>query len=260
MLDIFNIPGQQDNVKTFYTAGTTAWQTWNKPRNCKFIWMMCIGGAAGGGGGNGAGAGGVVRALFQANVLPDILYVQPGPGGAASTIGNKSFVSLTPSSAAVINLVCTSGAAAAGTGGTPNGETAASATNAVLLSLGTFVATAGPAGGTSPLASSITMGGANGGQNGAPPANYASINLGTTVVPALNGGNNTTGGKGDDGYWSWKPMFGTGGMGGGYNASGVGGNGGNGAYGCGGGGNGTGTGGSGTGGKGGDGLVIIVSF
>ena len=55
MLDIFNIPGQQDNVKIFYARGTTDWQTWTKPRNCKFIWMMCMGGGAGGGGGSTAG-------------------------------------------------------------------------------------------------------------------------------------------------------------------------------------------------------------
>jgi hypothetical protein len=260
MLDILHIPGQSDNIWIFESAGTTAWQTWTKPRNCKFIWMMCIGGGAGGGLSNGAGAGGVVRALFPANVLSDTLFIQPGPGGAASATGNRSFVSLTPSSATVMNIVCTSGALPAGTGGTPNGETIATIANAGLLSLGNFIAVAGPAGATSPLATSITMGGANGGQNGSPPVNYASINLGTTVVPALNGGNNTTGGKGDNGFWSWKPMYGTGGMGGGYNASGIGGNGGDGAYGCGGGGNGTGTGGSGTGGRGGDGLVIIATF
>lgn len=266
MLDVFNIPGQLDNVKIFYTQGTTAWQTWTKPRTCNFIWMMCIGGASGAGNGgtlgngNGGGAGGVARALFPANVLPDTLFIQPGPGGASNTTGSRSFVAIVPSSAAVMNIVCTSGAAAAGASGIPVGETVATVANAGLLSLGVFTATAGPAGGSTPLVSSITMGGGNGGLNGTPPANYTSINLGTTVTPALNGGNNTTGGNGDNGYWSWKPMYGIGGLGGGYNASGVGGNGGNGAYGCGGGGGGQGTIAGATGGKGGDGLVIIATF
>ena len=52
MLDVFNIPSQQEGIKIFYTQGATAWQTWTKPRNCKFIWMMCIGGASGGYGGS----------------------------------------------------------------------------------------------------------------------------------------------------------------------------------------------------------------
>lgn len=261
MLDVFNIPGQLDNVKIFYTQGTTAWQTWTKPRNCNFIWMMCIGAGCGASTGVGGGSGGVVRALLPANVLPDTLFVQPGLGTPSTVFpANRSFVSIVPSSAVVMNIVCTSGAAPAGTGGAPVAETVATVTNAGLLSLGVFTATAGTAGGVAPLSSTITMGGANGGENGLPAANYASINLGTTVMPALNSGNNTTGGNGDNGYWSWKPMYGTGGMGGGYNASGVGGNGGNGAYGCGGGGAGTGTGGSGTGGRGGDGLVIIATF
>lgn len=261
MLDIFNITGQQDNVEIFYAAGTTAWQTWTRPRNCKFIWMMCIGAGCGAGGGAAGGAGGAVRALFPANVLPDTLFIQPGPGTGPSTFpSNRSFVSITPSSAAPMNIVCVSGAAASGTGGVPAGETIATVTNAGLLSLGTFIAIAGPAGGTAPLATSITMGGANGGSIGVPGPSYASINLGTTVMPPLNSGNNTTGGNGDNGYWSWKPMYGTGGMAGGYNSAGVGGNGGNGAYGCGGGGAGTGTAGFGVDGSGGDGLVIIATF
>jgi len=260
MLDINFIPGQQDNVKIFYASGTTAWQTWQKPRNCKFIWMMCIGAGNGGGGGNGGGSGGVVRALFPANVLPDTLFVQPGSGtGPTIFPANRSFVSITPSSTVVMNLVCVSGAAAAGTGGPPGAETIATVTNAGLLSLGNFIAIAGT-GATAPLSTTITMGGANCGSFLTPAASYASINLGTTVTPPLNSGDNTTGGNGNHGFWSWKPMFGTGGMAGGYNEAGRGGNGGNGAYGCGGGGSGNGTGGFGVDGSGGDGLVIISTF
>ena len=144
MLDIFNIPGQQDNIKIFYAAGTTAWQTWQKPRGCKFIWMMCIGAGAGGqttgttGAGFGGGSGAVTRALFPANVLPDTLYIQPGVG-AANTAGGRSFVSTISNSTAATNLVCVSGNAAAGLGGNMQlGETAAVATSANLLNLGTF--------------------------------------------------------------------------------------------------------------------------
>ncbi len=291
MLDIFNIPGQQDNVKTFYTAGTTAWQTWNKPRNCKFIWMMCVGGGAGGAGGlgftagagpAGGGSGGIVRSLFPANVLPDTLYIQPGPGGAggigqatgvfgSSGAGNKSFVSITPSSAITMNIVCTSGnAAAASAGGAAVGaaETIATVTNAGLLSLGNFTAIAGQAGAWSgigaasitPLVSTVTCGGAQGSYGDTTTG--GSINA-TSISPLISPGiGNTAKLNGDNGILSQKPFFGLGGArGGGGNLGGNGGKGGDGAYGCGGGGGGSsGTGTGGNGGKGGDGLVIIATF
>ena len=282
MLDIFNIPGQQDNVKIFYAAGTTAWQTWQKPRNCKFIWMMCIGGGAGGQGGsnnqgigfqgsNGGGGGGVVRALFPANVLPDTLYIQPGPGGTGGAVGlgtstgNKSYVSINPSGSipAPMNLVCTSGNAAAAS---LSGETIATTANAGLLSLGNFSAVAGQtaAGGDSsisPLTSTITCGGAGGGGTGAASNPGGSIGA-TTISPVITGGTSTTV-VGGSGIVSWKPFYLLGGAGGwGAIAAGEAATkGGDGAYGCGGGGGGLSASGLGAvGGKGGDGLVIIATF
>ena len=294
MLDVFNIPGQQDNVKIYYTQGTTAWQTWTKPRNCKFIWIMCIGGGSGGGGGigfgpnagvGGGGSGGVVRVLFPANALPDILYVQPGPGGAGgpgtdgaygtSNAGNRSFVSITPSSAIIMNLVCTSGTLAAGavnsgTGG--SAETIATTAQAGLLSLGNYIAIAGQAGATgigfggvsiTPLATTITCGGGSSGDGGDGSTAGGSINA-TSVSPLISGGVNP-GNNGGSGIVYWKPLYFLGGAGGAgvgsSTPSTAGGNGGNGAYGCGGGGGGTSaTGRGGNGGNGGDGLVIIATF
>lgn len=298
MLDVFNIPGQLDNIKIFYAAGTTAWQTWQKPRNCRFIWMMCIGGGSGGGGGlssstpvgnagvGGGGSGGVVKALFPANILPDTLYVQPGPGGiggtgqsiavyGASGAGNRSFVSIVASATTAINIVCTSGATAAGSVTTSTGGTAeqiiTGTSNAGLLSLGTFSGTAGQAGATNggvgavnitPLGSIITSGGGTGGSSGGAGENGGSINS-TTVSPIISGGTSSTL-NGGSGIVSWKPFFGLGGAGGyGVVASGAnGGKGGDGAYGCGGGGGGNGisAGIGGNGGNGGDGLVIIATF
>ena len=279
MLDIFNIPGQQDSVKIFYAAGTTDWQTWERPRGCKFVWIMCMGAGTGGLGGgaggapnaNGGGPGAVTRALFPANVLPDTLFIQPGAGtvgGAGAVVAsnplaataNRSFVSITPSSAVPMNLVCTSGASGANGG---NGETIATVANAGLLSLGNFISIAGqtsPA--TVPLASTITCPGAVGSSaTTTAGSSIASISLGLYNTATINGGA-IGGGKGDNGTWSWKPMFGTGGAGGGGVATGIAGNGGNGAYGCGGGGGGNvGAGGTGgNGGRGGDGLVIIATF
>ena len=300
MLDIFNIPGQQDNVKIFYAAGATAWQTWTRPRNCKFVWMMCIGGGSGGfGGAGGAGAGvstggpsgAVTRALFPANVLPDTLYVQVGTGsigGAGSTgisnplpgVPGRSFVVINPSGSvpAVMNTVCVSGLANA-SGGTPESATTTAA--AGLLSLGNFTSIAGIAGNSTageyvPLTTTITCPGGAGSAAGVGTVGYgiASVNLGTYLTPAIPGGfGNATGGPtpgisspGNPGPWFWKPMFGLGGSGGGgITGSGiVGMNGGNGSFGCGGGGGGNTNSGvgstGGNGGKGGDGLVIIATF
>jgi hypothetical protein len=264
MLDIFNIPEQQDNVKIFYARGTTDWQTWQKPRNCKFIWMMCIGGGAAGQTGNtvgiggGGGGGGVVRAIFQANLLPDVLYIQPGPGGKINLgAANRSFVSIVPSSATAMNIVCTSGTAAAQTF---TGETVAAVAVMGLASLGTFTAVAGLAS-NAYFTSTIIGGGGNGATNAeSAGVGFASINIGGNIVTPLIAGGLTPGGNGANGIFSWKPFYSLGGAGGGGNPSGVGGNGGDGAYGSGGGGGGQGSVAGGTFGKGGDGLVIIATF
>ena len=293
MLDINHITTQSDNVKIFYTQGATAWQAWQKPRNCKFIWMMCIGAGAGGGGGPvgdyGAGAGGsgaVVKALFPANILPDTLFVQPGLGGnggggvatqswSSGAGGGRSFVSLVPSSAAAMNIVCISGATSAASnssnvGGA--GEIVPTVANAGLLSLGNFSATAGQSGASNngsitPLVATITSGGAGGGTAAFSVAggDISSVNLGTYSTPTLSGGPATGGVAGTFGIVNWKPMYFLGGAGGGGGTT-NGGNGGNGAYGCGGGGGGgaaTAVNGGilgGNGGRGGDGLVIIATF
>ena len=275
MLDIFNIIGQQDNVKIFYASDVNTWQTWQRPRNCKFIWIMCIGGATGGyggtssagfNGGSGGGAGAVTRALFPANVLPDTLYVQPGVGGTGGapdglpTNGTRSFVVINPSgsSPAVMNIVCTSGTAAPSF---TTGETVAAVAAAGLLSLGNFTSTAGPnaGGNASPLSTIITCQGCLGGGSSAGTENGSSV-LATSLSPLISGGT-TASPNAANGIWNWKPMFGLGGAGGAGSVSGVvGGNGGNGAYGCGGGGGGSSSAGGGRGGRGGDGLVIITTF
>jgi hypothetical protein len=296
MLDINFIPNQQDSVKIFYAAGTTAWQTWQKPRGCKFIWMMCIGGGAGGGGGPigdiGAGAGGsggVVRALFPANVLPDTLYVQTGLGGGGGAggdvntwtsggSGGKSFISVAPTSAVSTNIVCTSGGATSAASNNDNaggaGESIATVSQAPILNLGNFLAIAGQAGAPAatsitPLGTTITCGGAGGGYGAfvTPGAggNISPVNLGISSTPTISGGPATGGVAGESGIANWKPLYFLGGAGGGGGIV-SGGKGGNGAYGSGGGGGGgsasVANGGiiGGAGGKGGDGLVIIATF
>ena len=151
MLDLFHIPSNTDNTKIFYAQGATAWQTWQKPRNAKFIQIFCLGGGASGGSGvrgvagsvragaGGGGSGGIAKALYPAFLLPDTLYVQVGAGGAflqgtaTGTTGNAggiSYVSIAPTTTAVSVLVQSSTAAALGgasaaTSTTNNGGAAA---------------------------------------------------------------------------------------------------------------------------------------
>jgi hypothetical protein len=286
MLDIFNIPGQQDNVKIFYAGGgTNDWQTWQKPRGCKFIWMMCMGGGSGGGASSdtlaspGGGSGAVTKAIFSANVLPDTLFIQPGLGGLGAVVnngqggsGNRSFVAIVPSSAAIMNIVCVSGTTGAvgssTSAGNGIGETAATLAVAGLLSLGNFTSTAGvncPGGVTAiPLTSTITSPGINGGGTTSlsnPGSSLLSVDFGTFITPQITGGTpKQSGNPGADGIFSWKPMYSLGGAGGAGSDTGTGGKGGDGAYGSGGGGAGGSTSGVARGGRGGDGLVIIATF
>jgi hypothetical protein len=300
MLDFFNIPNSQQDVKVFYTNGTVnAWQTWQKPRKCNYVYIICIGGGGGGGGGQsvnvqlpystGGSSGGVSRTLYNSQQIPDTLYVQVGTGGAGGaastfgTAGTRSFVSLQPSIGSTISIAGSGTAGAAGgtsgSGGTAVGEPAATQTNINFLTLSTFLNTSGvnaignaglvTAPDLTPLTSQIVSAGAGGpGWNTTTVSgiNGASI-LSTSFSPLISGGTLATGtgnnaGNGADGITSWKPFFSTGGAGGGSASGGNGGNGGNGGIGSGGGGGG----GcplanvAGRGGRGGDGLVIIISF
>ena len=282
MLDNFNVTNQDKGVRIYYASGSSAWQTWSKPRNCRQVYIVCIGGASSGFsatdiniGGRGGASAAITNALYNADVIPDTLYVLPGLGGLPNSTavnsfnpGTRSFVSLKPSSATAMNLICTSGSAAA-SGAT--GETATNIFSVPLLKSAYWSSTAGVAppsvgigitGDVIPLVGSILCPGASGASSTSTPGgSILSVTLGTFLTPVIGGSY----GNGDDGIWFWSPSpFGLGGSGGaGFQEVGTGGNGGNGAYGCGGGGAGNGTGPGGvvaTGGKGGDGLVIIVSI
>jgi hypothetical protein len=279
MLDLSHIPNSQQDVRIFYAiSGSNSWQTWQKPRKCNYVWIMCIGGGAGGAGGGttnnqgsaGGQGGAITRALFNSSFLSDTLYIQVGVGGAGglntSTSGNgtRSIVALQP---AVVtqNIVVISGTAAASFT-TP--ETAATQATMTFATLGNFISTAGLFLGNldiTPLTSTITTQGTSGGLKDSttnsvtPPKNM----LATSISPFISGGISSTitdGTRGNDGYTSWKPFFSTGGTGGGSSTVGVGGAGGNGGIGSGGGGGGTGQTVGGVGGRGGDGLVVIISF
>lgn len=278
------------NTQTFTNAGT--WVTWQKPRGAKFVNILCIGSGGGGAGGisgsvtntrgtggAGGGAGGIVRAQFQASILPDILYVYTGLGGSGSlgsttttfnsaSNGERSFVSLIPDTASIANIVVTSGAVSARgafSSVATTGETIATSANAIFLNLGTFIAVAGTLGsagganiaGSSIVPTQITTGGTGGaGNNTAGGFTAAGIYTVDAGVATTSG---ATGGNGTNGYILYKPVLAFRGGKAGGGSTNTGGNGGNGAYGCGGGGGGGGSLQGGTGGNGGDGLVIITT-
>jgi hypothetical protein len=138
MLDIFNLPNLEKNTFVFNNCGSTCWQIWQKPRNCKIVNFFLASGAGGGGGGQtgtgtnrfgGGGGGGssIQKGVFQAAMIPDTLYVLVGGGGLGGApngngaTGSLSYVSVGPvvTSASVL---LRSGATAP-TAGTPAGAT-----------------------------------------------------------------------------------------------------------------------------------------
>jgi hypothetical protein len=291
MIDVFNIPSQQQQTYTLYATGN--WQTWNKPRGAKMIEIFCLGGGAGGGvatistfsknGGAGGGSGGIVRGLIPAFLLPDTIYILVGKGGIGSSTSNtaggsggRSYIALQPSTSEQ-TLICKSSTAAATSGKVAGG--AGGTISVVALSafgnLGLFTAIAGVAGGLggantggagaskAALETNLTTGGAGGGGATNTAGVWAvggSITAASAILTTQVSGGQTVGADGNSGYGTLQPFCGTGGSGGAGRdgSTGAGGNGGNGYYGCGGGG----AGGSSTvvprGGNGGDGLVIIT--
>jgi hypothetical protein len=313
MIDVFNFPNNDSNIDIFtsnVSTGATSWQTWIKPKNTKFIHILAIGAGGGGGagfsatlnsggGGGGGGAGAISSGFFPASVLPNILYIQVGIGGAGGrTIrsadgesGTPTYVSISAGSAATDRIiVATSGTFGGGGSGSGAGTAGGGAGVSIDTALGklgvtSYYAGAGggnggtvsPSAGASITIGNIVTGGAGGGglsvsSNGANGGNIT----GAGFVPLISGSTTIAGfvADGGSGYRSLPSidssnriaMMFTGGAGGGANSSsttGNGGNGGYGAFGCGGGGGGA----SnylqttyGAGGNGGNGLVMITSW
>jgi hypothetical protein len=245
-----------------------------------------------GGGGFGGASAAITTVLFPANLLPDTLFIWVGKGGAGGLgtnsgttstpglTGGKSLVAVRPVTSSIYTfpgsseLLCSSGRGE--WNGTQTGEAGNGDSGIVLpklITLGIWNSVNGrdrvsqsPFNVTPLIGGTITCPGADGG-NATPttPTAGSSIllaNIGSNIIsPTISGAPFNTQTPGQSGYWSWKPMFGTGGAGGGANGmAGIGGKGGNGAYGCGGGGGGYGSTTGGSGGNGGDGLVIIATF
>lgn len=300
MLDLSYFQNNNSNVQGFFNGGT--WQTWIKPRGAKMVNIICQGSGAGGGGGyyvaagasprgagGGGGSGATARLTIDANLLPNILYILPGIGGAGGlgtqtasgpvastgTSGQNSFITLIPSTTSVSNVVLRSGTTAAvggaggsssagGTGGAS--ETVSLIANSIFANLGTFTFQGGTAGiaGAFPGSSannatpSNFIVAATGGGSGNGTGISGAI-TGIGVFPSITFTPANTNGLGN--IVLYKPtlmLFG--GLGGGDARAGIGGNGGNGAPGAGGGGGGSSVAvPGGNGGKGGDGFVIITT-
>ena len=86
--------------------------------------------------------------------------------------------------------------------------------HACLLGLATFNGISGQNGGngadTTPINATITCAGGRGSASSITAgSSIASINFTTYSTPAINGGA-VGGGKGDDGIWNWRPLYGFG--------------------------------------------------
>jgi hypothetical protein len=283
MIDLSYFQNNNSNTQIFQNGGT--WQTWVKPRGAKIVNFMVIGSGAGGGGGflaaagnksggSGGGTGAFTRGTIQANILPDILYIYCGIGGAggigglsptSGSSGESSYVCLTPNLSSPSNIILRSGTipsvggAAGSTGGVVGGggETASVNGNNIFNNLGTFISQSGvPGSSTStstsnPTTMSIFIVGSSGGGGTSTagglttPGPYPLI----AATPINTNGSN--------GFIYYNPFGLIGPRGGGGGTTG--GNGGNGAPGTGGGGGGAGTSSAGNGGRGGDGFIIITT-
>jgi hypothetical protein len=213
MIDIFNLPDKAINKQVFWvnSSGSTGWETWSKPNNVSFVYILCIGGGAGGGGGRGnsnnsggGGGGGGSSAfstgLFPASLLPDTLFVSVGKGGIGGNggaqnvngviggSGELSYVSVTPS-ISTTSVLMVNGAAVptGGGGGTSSLQGAAGlagtiwnySTSFIFPQLGQITPTAGQNG---------VAGGTAAGNVG------ASITITLPVSGGAGGGGNSSGG------------------------------------------------------------------
>lgn len=284
MIDIFNLPNNDNNFDIFTARGVNfGWQTWTKPKNAKFIQILAIGGGGGGGagysalsnsggGGGGGGAGAISSGIYPANVLPDILYVMVGIGGAGGSLargsngsnGTASYVAITNTAVSAITLnevLLLANGANAGIGGTSsvaapgtlggNGGAISSDTLFGKLGVNSYYSgqaganggTTTPTSGNSITIANIVTGGAGGGSLNLSSTGTNGGNItGAGIVPLISGGTSgiTTDVNASSGYSSLPsinssnkmPMIFTGGAGGGANPSTTTGRGGNGGNGA----------------------------
>ena len=276
-----NYPTPQGaNIQIFSEGGTTS--DWVKPQGASFVWFTVIGAGGGGSshtsnnGGSGGGSGAVTNFMGPAFLMPDVLRVSVGAGGAGTPQatgatgvagGATSIIYQQKAGTGYTLLTANGGNGAAANGGTAGVGGTASTSN-YFSCMGFFQSIAGQAGndtnGGSIAASATTFlsGGASAGDDVATAGGCVTANYGYVATGGLD--NNTADPVKGNPYFQTSPIIvGLGGAGGGSinAASTPGAPGGNGGNGCGGGGGGRGNAGfTGRGGNGGDGLVVIITW
>ena len=281
MLDLGHLYNTSNrSIQYFSTPGS--WVTWNKPRYCSFIRILCIGAGGGGGrggsvsssyapGGGGGGSGAMTYVIMPANLLPDIFYIFVGLGSTGA--GEASYVSVAPNNSGIYTICYANGGGAGANGPSGNsysaggtGGAASSASNMILGSVYAYTY-AGQAGAESyagsagyyvlyPTTGLLLSGGAGGGGYysgvgfGPQPGGYIYSPASQTSVYNIF----QTITNGSSGIELYKPLLSTGGSGGGLGGSS---NGGAGGFGSGGGGARYET---FTNSRGGNGLVIIQTW
>ena len=282
MLDLGHLYNTSNKtIQYFSTPGS--WVTWNKPRYCSFIRILCIGAGGGGGrggaisasyaaGGGGGGSGAMTYVIsIPANLLPDILYVFCALGSTGA--GEASYVSVAPNNSAIYT-VCYANGGGGGTNAPPgnvvaNGGSGGSASSGSSMILGSVYGFTygGQAGGDAfagnagydvsyPTTGLLLSGGGGGGGYysgvgfGAQRGGYIYAPASQTSVYNIF----QTITNGSSGIELYKPLLSTGGSGGGLGGSS---NGGAGGFGSGGGGASHST---STNARGGNGLVIIQTW
>ncbi len=213
-----------DRTKMYFgivaPAATQTWYTWNKPTNCTFVHLYCVGGGAGGGGGGasaaatigggggGGGNGAPTSIIYPAHMIPDTLYVCPGSGGRGGTgqvqggaaatagvIGGVSAVARAPTLTDFGQIFCLAAAGPIGNFGSGATEGAASAVSVGYVNSGLLLHVLGSAtaqqGGVAGSAGGAS-GGAGGNQgtwlsaltrmSGTAGAGGGGVNAGTTTT------------------------------------------------------------------------------
>lgn len=236
-IDYFNINDNSFKNQVFYFigTGTTAWQVWNKPPNCKWVNFFLVGGGAGGqggqinaastrSGGSGGGSAAFAYITVPAFALPDRLYIQVGGGGAGGVsggspqggVGGLSYVSAIPDASSPQTILMKSGTAGAGTSTSATAGTVITATDILLSEIAFVSAYPGQAGGTggnsNSVATSVTPTGIpfTGGAGGAGCSSVGTLGTSAGIVgilnfPTISGGTNTasagaTASPGNSGY------------------------------------------------------------
>ncbi len=214
MLDFSHIPSNTDYIQRFEANSISAgagWHTWVKPRGAKFVQFTVIAGGGGGAsgvlgsnsaaaGGGGGGSSAHYKGFFSTDLIPDILYISVGFGGAGGAAvpiingsgligiaGVASYISIAPNLTTTTQYLCTVngggvgvapvGATAGATGG---GGAVTSISNMPLSTLG--IQTGATGGG----ATNATMAGQIGAAGGAAVGGLSLLLPGSGIV--LGGG------------------------------------------------------------------------